>query len=255
MRKIKSIILPLSFICLIISMCFFLVYIFNSIQDRQVKEELIRKKLTVSEAAITDGGAIEKNEILPELKGLYLENSDLIGWIKIENTPIDYPVMQNREEGEYYLHRNFKKEYEYSGLPFLDKRCDISLPSTNLIIYGHNMKSDAMFSSLLKYQEEVYYLKHPVIEFDTLYEQDRYEIIAVIRSKVFKKTDQDFKFYQFVQADSREAFDEYIDNMKNLSLYDTGVEAAYGDQLLSLITCSYHTDNGRLAVLAKKLDD
>jgi sortase B len=117
------------------------------------------------------------------------------------------------------------------------------------------MKSEAMFSSLLKYQKEDYYVKHPVIEFDTLYEQNRYEIIAVIRSKVFKKTDQTFKFYQFVQADSREAFEEYVDNMKRISLYDTGADVTYGDQLLTLVTCSYHTDNGRLAVLARKLDD
>jgi sortase B len=162
--------------------------------------------------------------------------------------------MQNRKDGEYYLHRNFEKEYEYSGLPFLDKRCDLSLPSTNLIIYGHNMKSEAMFSSLLKYQKEEYFLKHPIIEFDTLYEQSEYKIIAVMRSKVFKKSEKAFKFYEFVQADTEQEFDEFMKNMKSLSLYETGEDAEYGDQLLTLVTCSYHTENGRLAVLAKKVN-
>jgi len=250
----KSIILALSFLCLAVSVTFFLLYFIDGYQARQEKEELIRKK-TATETAISDLKQPKKKEILPQYKALYEENPDLIGWVKIDGTPLDYPVMQNEEDKEYYLHRNFNREYEYSGLPFLDHRCDISETSTNLIIYGHNMKSDSMFSCLLKYRDKDYYFLHPVIRFDTIYEESEYLIIAVIQSEVFRKSDDVFKFYNFIRADTEEEFNEYIKNMKQLSLYSTGTGAVFGDQLLTLVTCSYHTENGRFAVLAKKIRD
>ncbi len=255
MKKLKSIIRPLSFICLCVSVIFFLQYFIDGIQDRREQEELIRQKQTITEAAITDIQQSGEKEILPQYKSLYEENQDLIGWVKIDGTPLDYPVMQHKEDKEYYLHKNFYGEYEYSGLPFLDIKCTSDPPSTNLIIYGHNMKSDAMFSSLTKYLNEEYYQMHPVIGFDTIHEEGTYEIIAVILSQVYKKTDEVFKFYQFVQAENEAEFYDYIQNMKKHSLYDTGVDASYGDQLLTLVTCYYHTENGRLAVLAKKIHE
>jgi sortase B len=172
---------------------------------------------------------------------------------QIEGTPLDYPVMQNKDDNEYYLHRDFYGEYEYSGLPFLDLKCNFEQPSTNLIIYGHNMKSDAMFSCLTRYTDKEYFLEHPVIRFDTIYEEGEYEIIAVVLSQVYRKSDDVFKFYQFTQADTEAEFEDYIRNMKKLSLYDTGVDASFGDRLITLVTCNYHTKNGRLAVLAKRL--
>jgi sortase B len=123
------------------------------------------------------------------------------------------------------------------------------------MIYGHNMKSESMFSCLTKYTKEEYYKAHPVIRFDTIYEEAEYQIVAVVLSKVYKKTEDVFKFYQFYQADSEEEFNDYILNMKQLSLYDTGIDAFYGDSLLTLVTCSYHTENGRIALLAKKIND
>ncbi len=252
MIKIKSFILPLSYFFLIVSVIFLLAYIVDGLQDRRDQEELIRKKHTTTEVAINEPGPSSKKEILPQYRDLFEENHDLIGWVKIEGTPLDYPVMQNKDDNEYYLHRNFYGEYEYSGLPFLDLKCSFEPPSTNLIIYGHNMKSDAMFSCLTKYTDKDYYLEHPVIQFDTIFEEGKYEIVAVILSEVYKKTDEVFKFYQFTQAENEAEFDEYIRNMKNLSLYETGSDAAFGDHLIILVTCNYHTENGRLAVLAKK---
>ena len=253
MKKIKAFILPLSFICLLISAVFFIMYFSDIVQDRRDQEELKGRIEDVTDAEVSVPSEPEKNQILERYETLYHENSDLVGWVKIEGTPLDYPVMQNKEDGEFYLHRNFDKEYEYSGLPFLDKKCDITEPGTNLIIYGHNMKSDSMFSCLTGYREEKYYSEHPVIVFDTIYEKAEYQIIAVILSKVYKKTDNTFKFYQFIRVDTEEEFNNFIADMKGLALYDTGTGASYGDELLTLVTCSYHTDNGRLAVLAKKL--
>jgi sortase B len=254
MKNIKSFILPLSFICFFMSSAFILLNLSDSLQDKREQQELISKKESVTDTDSSVSLEPEDPQILVQYQSLHQENSDMIGWVKIEGTSLDYPVMQNREDGEYYLHRNFQKEYEYSGLPFLDKKCNISNSDTNRIIYGHNMKNDSMFSCLLKYRDQEYFTKHPMIEFDTIYEQGRYQIIAVILSKVYKKTDDTFKFYQFVRADTEKEFDEYIRNMKELSLYDTGISAIYGDELLTLVTCAYHTENGRLAVLAKKVN-
>jgi len=255
MKKLKSIIMPLSFLCLVVCVIFFLQYFIDGIQEQKEKGDLILKKQAITEPVDTEVNQNEDRVLLPKYKILYEENSDLIGWIKIEDTPLDYPVMQNMGDNEYYLHRNYYEEYEYSGLPFLDLKCSLDPPTTNLIIFGHNMKSDSMFSCLTKYIDEEYYFEHPIIKFDTLYEESEYQIVAVILSKVYMKSDDVFKFYQFVQADSEAEFDEYILNMKKLSLYDTGFGASYGDQLLTLVTCNYHTDNGRLAVLAKKVKD
>ncbi|MDD3168098.1 MAG: class B sortase [Eubacteriales bacterium] len=255
MKKLKSIILSLSFLCLVVCVIFFVQFFIESVQDRKEQEELIRKKQTAAEVAIPDAGQTEHRGILNQYRILYEENSDLIGWIRIEDTPLDYPVMQNKEDKEFYLHRNFNRDYEYSGLPFLDINCSLDPPSSNLIIYGHNMKSDAMFSCLTEYLNQDFYREHPTIQFDTLYEEGRYEIIAVILSQVYKKTDDVFKFYQFVQTEEETEFNAYVQNMKKLSLYETGIGAAYGDQLLTIVTCNYHTKNGRLAVLAKKTEE
>lgn len=253
MKTLKAIILPLSFFCFLICTMFFILYAADIWQDKRDQEDLISKKEAATDTAETIPIEPEEQQVLAQYRLLHQENPDLIGWVKIDGTPLDYPVMQNLENGEFYLHRNFRKEYEYSGLPFLDKKCEIGEPGTNLIIYGHNMKNETMFSSLMKYREKEYYLKHPVLRFDTVYEEREYQIIAVILSEVYKKTDTTFKFYQFVRADTEAEFDEYMNNMKELSLYDTGETAVYGDDLLTLVTCAYHSENGRLAVLAKKL--
>ena len=163
--------------------------------------------------------------------------------------------MYNAEDPEYYLYRNFEKEDEKSGLPFLDERCDINLPSTNFIIYGHSMKNGTMFGSLLKYKNESYYKEHPIILFDTLYEQGRYEIVSVLVTQIYKEDEDAFKYYEFINADTKEEFDEFISEVKRLSEYDTGVTAEYGDQLITLSTCEYSNEDGRLAIIARKIKE
>lgn len=191
--------------------------------------------------------------ILPKYEELYSKNKDLVGWVKITGTPIDYPVVQKPGDEDYYLTHGFDGEKNINGLPVLDAACDFLKPGTNLIIHGHNMKNGQMFASLHKYKGEKFYREHSVINFDTLYGQGEYEIIAVFLSRVYKKNENVFKFYQFTEARNKEEFDKYINNIKELSLYDTGVTAEYGDELITLSTCSYHTENGRIAVVAKKI--
>lgn len=192
-----------------------------------------------------------KQVMLPEFRNLYERNSDIVGWLKIDGTRIEYPVMQNPQDAEYYLNHDFDKRETTGGLPFLDK--DSQADTSNiLLIHGHHMKSGWMFKDLMKYKNESFYKEHATFQFSTLYEKEEYEIVAVILSEVYRKSDDVFKYYQIGEINTPSEFNSYVQNIKKLALYDTGVTAQYGDKLVVLSTCEYSTENGRLAVVARK---
>lgn len=193
-------------------------------------------------------------EVLDEYKNLLKKNKKLIGWVKIDDTYIDYPVMQTTDN-EYYLDHNLNQEYDKNGSIFMDKDCDVIKPSTNLILYGHHMQSGKMFGGLDKYSSQEYYKEHRYIEFDTIYEKGIYEVMYVFRSRVYSEADVVFKYYQFIDAMSEVEFDSYMKEMASVSLYDTGVTAGYGDRLLTLSTCDYQEKNGRFVVVAKRVEE
>lgn len=195
---------------------------------------------------------VEEPAILLQYEALYQANSDLIGWLSIEGMVIDYPVMRS-EDDEFYLHHNFQGEEDKYGCLYVRNRADVDTPGTNFLIYGHNMKDGSMFGDLDLYRKKSFYEEHRIICFDTLYEERRYEIVAVFLSQVFDEQDEVFKYYQFYEAETEEEFLDFYDNIKELSLYDTGVTAEYGDTFLTLSTCAYHVPDGRLAVVAKRI--
>ncbi|MGN0290244.1 MAG: class B sortase [Lachnospiraceae bacterium] len=217
----------------------------------------------LKEEAVESGGGKVKinytNEeekelvILEQYKKLYSQNKSLIGWLKIDDTNIDYPVMQT-VNNEYYLDHNYTQEYDKNGSIFLDKDCDITNPSTNMIIYGHHMKSGKMFGKLDLYSSRKYYEDHKYIQFDTIYEQGIYEIMYVFRSRIYNEDEIVFKYYQFFEAATPEEFDATMREMANISLYDTGVTATYGDKLITLSTCDHAEEDGRFVVVAKKVN-
>lgn len=190
--------------------------------------------------------------VLDEYKTLYNKNKSLIGWIKIDDTNIDYPVMQSRDE-DYYLDHNFYQEYDNNGCIFLDSDCDVVHRNTNLIIYGHHMKSGKMFGSLDSYSSENFFEDHRYIQFDTIYEKGTYEVMYVFRSRIYHEDEIVFKYYQFIDAESEAEFYSNMNEMAEMSLYDTGVTAVYGDELLTLSTCDYQETNGRFVVVAKRI--
>ncbi|MCM3697791.1 class B sortase [Paenibacillus macerans] len=194
----------------------------------------------------TDGAVM-----LPEFRELYERNPDIVGWLKIDGTRIEYPVMQNPQDAQFYLNHDFDKKKNKDGLPFLDEHSRIN-GSGIMLIHGHHMKSGWMFKDLMKYKKESFYKEHATFQFNTLYEKEEYEIIAVILSKVYRKSDDVFKYYQIDNVSTPAEFDSYVRNIKKLALYDTGVTARYGDKLIVLSTCEYSADNGRLAVVARK---
>lgn len=191
-------------------------------------------------------------DILPEYQTLYSLNKRLIGWVKIDDTYIDYPVLQT-VNNDYYLNHNFDQEEDKNGSIFLDKDCSIYPRSTNLILYGHHMRSGRMFGQLNKYSSEKFYKEHKYIQFDTIYEKGTYEVMYVFRPKIYEESEIVFKYYQFTDAVSETEFESNMMQMADMSLYDTGVSAEYGDELLTLSTCDYYTSDGRFVVVAKKI--
>lgn len=199
----------------------------------------------------------EGNELvmLPEYAELYEQNNDLIGWICIEDTKINYPVMQSLDEPNFYLKHGFDKEYTDYGCPYMSESCDVNKPSDNLIVYGHHMKNGTMFSDLEKFKSKEFWEEHKTFRFDTLYVKQTYEVIAVFKTAVYTGSENEFKYYQFVDAAVQEQFDGYIQRAKEKAFYDTGVSAEYGDKLITLSTCEYSGQNSRLVVVAKKVTE
>ncbi len=191
-------------------------------------------------------------EVLDEYKNLLRKYKKLIGWLKIDDTNIDYPVVQT-SDNEFYLDHNIDEAYDRNGTIFLDKDCDAMKPSTNLILYGHHMQSGKMFGNLGKYEQESYFKEHPYIQFDTIYEKGTYQVMYVFRSRVYKEDEIVFKYYQFIDANGETEFNSNMEEMASMSLYDTGVTAEYGDRLLTLSTCDYEEKDGRFVVVAKKI--
>jgi len=222
--------------------------IYNVISRKQNKEEDNYVKILDNiEVTPTE----TENKRMLQVKKLQEVNPDIVGWLEIEGTEISYPVLQD-DDNEFYMTHNYKKEYTKDGSLFLDKDYNWELPSTNLLIYGHNNNNGKMFNKLLDYKDEKFYKEHQTIRFTTEKEDAVYEIIAVFESRVYYKSEKDvFRYYYFINAENEQEFNEYVNNSKEASLYETGKTAAYGDQLITLSTCAYHTEDGRFAIVAR----
>ena len=196
----------------------------------------------------------DDSNMLTKYQMLYEQNHDMAGWIKIDDTMINYPVMFTPQDTEYYLNRSFDKKDSPSGTPFVGYNCTMDPRSDNIIIYGHNMSDGSMFSTLLSYSDMEFWQKHPIIEFDSLYETGKYKVMAVFYIDVTKGNGH-FPFYEFITAESNEEYTEYVDNCKSLALYDTGVVAETGTDLITLVTCSETSSNsnGRIVVVGCKI--
>lgn len=185
---------------------------------------------------------------MPDLRVLYEKNQDTAGWVMIPDTKINYPVMQTREEPQFYLHRNFEKQKAYCGLPFADALCRIP-DGPVLMIYGHHMKNGMMFADLMKYQEKQFAQEHPQIYFNSLSESGTYLIFSAFYADMEAPEDT-FHYETGLTAVTEEQVDAYAKKLKAASLYDTGVMPEKGEQILVLSTCSYHVEDGRFAVAA-----
>lgn len=191
---------------------------------------------------------------IPEYEQIYRQNPDMVGWIYIADTRINYPVMQSPDDPNFYLKHSFDKSSSNHGCPYMNANCDIDKPSDNLIIYGHRMKDGSMFADLEKFTSKSFWETHKTITFNTLTQRQTYEVIAVFKVATGTGAASEFKYYAFTDANTPEEFNSYISSVKSKALYDTGITAAYGDKLITLSTCEYSNYNGRLVVVAKRLN-
>lgn len=202
--------------------------------------------------SVTDPETGKTVAVMRKYAQIYLLNNDLIGWLTIPDTKINYPVMQTPENPDYYLHRDFYKASNKYGCLYAREVCDVFAPSDNVTIYGHHMKDGSMFAGLLKYQQKKYFEEHPTLIFDTLTEHHEYAIFSVFITTA--TSGSGFPYHQFVDAKDEEEFDNFVRMCNGYSLYNTGVEAEYGDKFICLSTCEYTHTNGRFVVVAKRIN-
>lgn len=223
---------------LLLGVTFYLEYKDKSIQ--QYLQNLLNQDSVASE------------EYLAKYDELYQENNDFVGWIKVEDTQIDYPVMHTPNDAEYYLRKDFYGDYSIAGTLFASWNCTFNPRSDNIILYGHNMNNGTMFADLINYQKQEYWQEHSLIQFDTLYTAQTYQIVyAFIEDVGINK--EHFEFYNFIDF-TEETFDYFIENCINLSLYDTESNLKYGDDLLTLVTCIDYSSTQRMVVVAKAIN-
>lgn len=206
---------------------------------------------TETEPTETEETEPTEPQILPDYSELYKMNTDLAGWITIEGTEIDYPVMHTPNDPNFYLKKNFSREHSQHGCIYAREECDINDPSDNITLYGHNMMDGSMFAGLHKYTEKEKWEENSLIIFNTLYEYHTYKIFAVFKTTA--TVGRGFSYHRFVDAATEQEFNEYVETCKELSFYDTGITPVYGDKLIALSTCEYSDANGRLVVAAVRI--
>lgn len=271
---------------------------------------------SVSEGPVTDTAdltaeddtvepAEEHGEPLPKYTELLKINPYVSGWLKVDDSNIDDPVVYTPGSQNFFLHRAIDGSEQSKGTLFIS--VDWQPGYHNTLIYGHNMKDGTAFGSLAKFADESYGREHHTIHFDTLYEERDYELFAVFYSQIAEEeieTEEDreqadkeiaeesiaekaeegievepqeltlndlnlwydfggedifrrekdddrgrFRYYYYTNLTDRSDFDYFVRNVKDRALYDMGIEADWGDDLLTLSTCSYHVENGRFVVV------
>ncbi len=245
--KISIIISAIFFIIFICCVVFLVLNHHEKVEDKKIIEEVQEYEPVVPEEAPT------KTSKMIKVEELQANNSEVKGWIEIENTSINFPILQGTDNN-YYLTHDYKKDYSWYGSIFLKTESDINNVNSNLIIYGHNMGDNEMFHSLLEYRNKSFYDEHKTINITTENEERKYEIVSAFMSRVFYEDEKNvFRYYNCINFNNDSEYNDYINNVKKIQLYDTGVTANYGEQLITLITCEYSKENGRMVIVAKKI--
>lgn len=238
-------------VCLIVFLVSGGILVKRYFDDRQAENEFADLQSMIDSSAQTAESG-ESNSA--RFAALREKNSDFIGWISIEDTNLDFPVMYAPDNKDFYLRHNFYKEYSVYGVPYLDEKTTLGAndQSENLVIYGHNMKTGTIFGCLTGYKDASYYSEHPYIDFDTVYGDGQYEVFAAFSIDVVQDTS--FVYNQYIDMDES-TYNAYVDEVIKRSDVDSGIRPSYGEQLLTLSTCEYSSDNGRYVVVARRVAD
>lgn len=241
MRKIVYTIITILLIGLVLISSYL---IFKEKKQNEKQENTFEDLIEIVEKNIENQ---EERKI--DINKLYEENKDIVGWLKIDNTTINYPIMQNINDPNYYLHRDFYKNYSGYGTPYMAKQCNLN--SDNIVIYGHHMKNNKMFGELEKYKSKDFYNNHKIITFTTLEKEYSYEIFAVFKTTVYTKNT--FRYYENINFENKKMYNDFINICKDKSLYQTGIEIKDKEKLITLSTCEYSNKNSRLVIVARKI--
>ena len=211
---------------------------------------------STSDAKVPEYVTVGDRRLQRKFRNLYEKNQDFVGWLTIDGTSVDYPVMYTPQQEQKYLRKNFEGDYALAGTLFIAADSDPFRPSTNVIIYGHNMQDGSMFSDLLKYKDESFYQEHKLIRFDTLDNNGIYEVIAAFPGQVLHVGEEGFRYYDFYDAKSQEEFDNYVTEVRSRCTYRIPVTASYGDSLITLSTCenSGASEGKRYVVVARRVN-
>ena len=241
------VILSIFIVGFIVGLTMLLITLIRAWNEQKGFDDLANMVLDTDER--NDDGSLRKYD------ELYNKNPDFFGWLKIEGTKIDYPVMYKPEDPEYYLHRDFYGKYSDSGMLFIDGKCP--RVSNYYLIYGHHMNNGTMFGELPKYAKVDFYQDHKIIFFDTRYENRDYEVVAAFYGKIYPKEEEKdhFCYYNVKELSSEKEFTDYVKNVKANAIYETGITPKFGDELITLSTCNYHTEDGRFVVVARRIKD
>lgn len=266
-KKAKNIIFYMLLVLFIAGACVCGYFLFSYFHASHENEEMVSSLKDMIEEDDTEGESVHAEEnaeplkvvvderwVLKKYAKLYEQNHDFVGWISIEDTNIDYPVVHCPNNEQKYLRKNFYGEYALAGTPFMAGACDPMKPSTNLIIYGHNMQDNTMFGGLSDYADQSFYEAHKIIRFDTIYDIHHYEVIAAFHTTVQSSTGQ--KLYNFIMASSEEKLNDVMQSVRKDSEIETNFDATMNDHFLTLSTCD---DSGaatghRFLVVAKQID-
>ena len=185
---------------------------------------------------------------------LHAQYPDFLGWITIDGTRIDYPVVQ-AEDNNYYLRRDMDGNYYRLGTVFADYRCAFGAGafSDNTVVYGHSAFNGSYFRGLLQYKELAFYQEHPVIHFDTIYGEQDWVIIGMFMAGIYPSQGELFEYHNFIDAANQEEFDGYLSEVYRRSYIRSEIPVEYGDKLLTLSTCDYEFDDSRFVVVARLL--
>ena len=259
MNKKYKFILMLLIVLFAISSYFFIKEIAENKKENNIYEDLQEivknEENSIQENDYTNASEDKSDNISTEnntnpddfynLENISKINTDVIGWIKINGTNINYPIMQNEN---YYLHRNIYKKYSSHGTPYLAEYCNLRT-SNNLIIYGHHMNDNSMFAELVNYKNHKYIYFYTLRDGQTI--KNTYEIVTAFKTIAY--SDNGFKYYNYTNFYNEQEFNSFIENCRNLEFYNTDVNLKYGDKLITLSTCEYSQKNGRMVIIAKKI--
>lgn len=252
MKKLKKIVYPICAVMLLYAV-WNLWTIRKSTEDTEklygTLASQAQQQASEHDADTSQGNTEQSRMANPWLLNLKQQNEDLAGWIRIPDTQIDYPVMQTAEDNDYYLTHDFDRKENVHGTPFLDVNCTIG-ESQNLIIYGHHMKDGTMFQNLMLYKDPQYCESNGIMEFDTPEESATYQVIFVMLMS--EEDTEKFPYYKCTDFSYEEIYQGFLTQCSRYAIWQSNDLPKPGTRLLTLSTCEYSKENGRLIVVAKE---